>query len=311
MTEIRVGSATTTDQTESPAYVGRFAPSSTGSLHFGSLVAALGSYLDARANRGRLLLRIEDIDTPRNVPGAGEQIVRDLERCGLEWDGPVEWQSSFNQRHHAALEHLRDLGLTFPCGCSRRDIGSGPYPGTCRNGLRAGRSARSTRMLTEDGWVGFGDLIQGRYAQNVSRDVGDFVIHRADGIIAYHLAVVVDDAAAGVTRIVRGSDLLDSTPRQILLQRALDLPEPDYAHLPVAVNSRGQKLSKQTHAAPVSAQPPAQAVGRALNFLGLLPPNELVGAPVAELLGWAVAHWRLSQVTPKLAIPWGGPSDIG
>jgi glutamyl-Q tRNA(Asp) synthetase len=229
-------------------YRGRFAPSPTGPLHFGSLVAALGSYLDAKAHGGEWLVRIEDLDTPRNVPGAADDILRTLERFGLEWDGPVLYQSSRLEAYEAVLEDLRRRHLVFPCGCSRKDVGD-RYPGTCRHGIRGRLDTPSWRFHVSDEIIRFDDRRLGPQQQNVQEYVGDFVLRRADGLFAYQLAVVVDDAFQGVTDVVRGEDLLDSTARQILLQRALDLPQPRYLHLPVVLNEAGQKLSKQTGAA--------------------------------------------------------------
>lgn len=232
---------------DSSVYRGRFAPSPTGPLHFGSLVTALGSYLDAKAHGGEWLVRMEDIDTPRVVPGAADDILRTLERFGLEWDGPVLYQSSRIAAYEAALDDLRNRSLVFPCGCSRKEVGE-RYPGTCRTGLRGRIETPSWRFRVNDETVGFVDRRLGPQTQNVAEYVGDFVLRRADGLFAYQLAVVVDDAFQGITDVVRGEDLLDSTARQILLQHVLGLPEPRYLHLPVVLNSSGQKLSKQTGA---------------------------------------------------------------
>jgi len=228
-------------------YRGRFAPSPSGPLHFGSLVAALGSYLDAKAHGGEWLVRIEDIDTPRNVPGAADDILRTLERFGLEWDGPVLYQSFRIDAYEAALEELRRCNLVFPCGCSRKDVGD-RYPGTCRLGLTGRLGTPSWRFRVHGETVHFIDRRLGPQSQNVEDYVGDFVLKRADGLFAYQLAVVVDDAFQGITDVVRGEDLLDSTARQILLQSALSLPQPQYLHLPIVLNDTGQKLSKQTGA---------------------------------------------------------------
>ena len=291
-------------------YRGRFAPSPTGPLHFGSLVAALGSYLDAKANHGAWLLRIEDIDTPRVMPGTADHILRTLEAFGMAWDGPVLYQSTRAEAYHAALEQLRTLGALYACACSRREIADsavhgidGPvYPGTCRVGLPPGRAARATRVRTQsmpgaaDAYTRFDDGVQGPIMQDVEHAVGDFVVARADGSIAYQLAVVVDDAAQGITHVVRGADLLDSTPRQILLQGLLQLPTPHYAHLPVALNEQGEKLSKQTLAAAVDPDKPVPALLRALAFLAQAPPIALQQANLAEVWAWARENWRLSTV---------------
>ncbi|MDR2031166.1 MAG: tRNA glutamyl-Q(34) synthetase GluQRS, partial [Azoarcus sp.] len=239
-----------------PACAGRFAPSPSGPLHFGSLVAALGSALEARRRSGRWLLRIEDIDTPRVVPGAAAAILATLERFGFEWDGEIMWQSRRIGAYTAALERLEAGGHVFPCACTRREMAEIPdsalardgarrYPGTCRHGLPPGRALRVWRVKAE-GAIRFDDAIQGAQEEDLARDVGDYVIFRADGRFAYQLAVVVDDAAQGVTHVVRGADLLGSTGRQIQLQRLLGLRVPAYAHLPVATNAAGEKLSKQT-----------------------------------------------------------------
>ena len=278
---------------------GRFAPSPTGALHFGSLVAALGSLLDVRRRGGRWLVRIEDLDTPRNAAGAEDSILRDLERFAMHWDGEVVRQSGRVELYAQALDALASRGRTFECGCSRRDLIDGIYPGTCRDGLPAGRAARSVRLRVPAGNVEFHDAIQGVAVQRVHRDVGDFVVLRADRIVAYHLAVVVDDAEQRVSEVVRGCDLLDSTPRQILIQRALGLATPEYAHLPVAVNADLNKLSKQSRARPVAAEPPGLVLTDALEFLGQHPPRELVHAPAREVVAWGIEHWDRARV-PRL-----------
>jgi len=287
------------------AYCGRFAPSPTGPLHFGSLIAAVGSYLDARHHGGRWLVRIEDLDPPREVPGAANAILHTLEAFGLHWDGPVAWQSKRADAYEQATQQLLSSGWAYPCGCSRRDVmeiaGGGVYPGTCRGGIARGRHARTLRMLVAGASVSFHDRIQGPVSQDLESQVGDFVIRRADGLFAYQLAVVVDDAAQGVTHVVRGSDLVDSTPRQVHLQRVLGLPVPQFAHLPVALDVNGRKLAKQTSAAAVGADPSAE-LARALAFLGQAPVAELAGAPPGELLRWASACWDIGAV-PRSAGP--------
>jgi glutamyl-Q tRNA(Asp) synthetase len=255
---------------------GRFAPSPTGPLHFGSLVAALASWLDARAANGRWLVRMEDLDQPRVQPGAADEILRALERLGLEWDGEVQYQSRRAALYQAALEQIR--AHSYWCCCTRREIadsslglasdGAAIYPGTCRRGLPPGKPPRALRLRVDASTIGFVDRVQGRREQVLSRDVGDFVLYRADGQFAYQLAVVVDDAAQGVTDVVRGADLIDSTARQIFLQHLLGLPTPRYLHVPVAVNTAGEKLSKQTGAEPLDLSRPEQELRRALAFLG-------------------------------------------
>lgn len=297
-------------------YVGRFAPSPSGPLHFGSLIAAAASYFDARAAGGRWLLRIDDVDTPRCVAGAAEEIVSTLADFGFEWDGTPEWQSHRVARYAETFEQLRAEGLVYPCGCTRREIadsalapdGARVYPGTCRDGLPAGREARAWRVRVE-GHAGFDDAIQGGQREDLEREVGDFVLRRADGLFAYQLAVIVDDADAGVTDVVRGADLLSSTCRQIFLQRQLGLHVPRYAHLPVALSAAGEKLSKQTLARAITEHAAAPALHAALSFLGQRPPAELATAQLVELHEWAIENWRLTVVPKCLGLP--APAGFG
>jgi glutamyl-Q tRNA(Asp) synthetase len=287
-----------------PIYRGRFAPSPTGPLHFGSLVAAAGSFLEARTKGGEWLLRMEDVDAPRCSRAAADDILRTLEACGFSWDGEVIWQSRRTGAYATALERLKAAGRVFACACTRKELadsaiapdGAAIYPGTCRQGLAAGRQARAWRLPVGDARVGFDDAIQGRIDSDLAADAGDFILLRADGLFAYQLAVVVDDADAGITDVVRGADLLASTPRQMFLQQCLGLPTPGYAHLPVAVNAAGEKLSKQTRAAAVDAARPGPALFAALEFLGQRPPAELSGAAPEDLWGWAMSHWQLERV---------------
>ena len=294
-----------------PAYRGRFAPSPTGPLHFGSLVAAVGSWADARARGGEWLVRMEDLDPPREVPGAADDILRTLEALGLEADGPVIRQSERGDVYRAALDRLRDRGVLFACGCTRREIadsglpgsdGGLVYPGTCRNGPPPGREARALRVRVDDAVIAFDDALQGEVRQDLAREVGDFVLLRADGLFAYQLAVVVDDAAQGITDVVRGADLLDSTPRQILLQRLLGLPTPRYLHLPVATNGAGEKLSKQTGAPALDRSRPAPALVAALRFLGQPAPAALERATAHTVLEWAAANWDRTRIPRRRAI---------
>lgn len=305
------------DTSRNAPYCGRFAPSPTGPLHFGSLVAAVGSYLDARSRGGRWLLRMEDVDRPRCQPGAADDILRTLEAFGFEWDGAVLTQSLRDEAYRQALEQLRATGRVFPCACTRRELadsqlaraasdGGLVYPGTCRAGLPPGKAPRAAyawRLRVDDARIVFEDGLQGRIEQSLEREVGDFVLLRADGLFAYQLAVVVDDAFQEITHVVRGADLLDSTPRQILLQRLLGLPTPDYAHLPVVLNARGEKLSKQSRAVPLDAARPQPALRAALNFLGQGPPPELEQAGLAELWQWAGRHWSLARVPRRRSMP--------
>ncbi|WP_019140012.1 tRNA glutamyl-Q(34) synthetase GluQRS [Noviherbaspirillum massiliense] len=262
------------------AYVGRFAPSPTGPLHRGSLVAAMASYLDAKASHGRWLVRIEDIDEARTMPGAAEAILQCLLALGMQWDEEVVWQSRRKPLYEAAFQRLAPY--VYPCGCTRREIadsriGIGPdgaavYPGTCRTGLAPGKAARAYRLRVPDpamAQITFEDRWIGRVSQNLATEVGDFVLKRADGFWAYQLAVVVDDGDQGVTDVVRGADLLDSTPRQIYLQRLLGLPTPRYLHVPVLTNAAGEKLSKQTGAQALDLARPLEELNAAARFLGL------------------------------------------
>ncbi|MCX7628173.1 MAG: tRNA glutamyl-Q(34) synthetase GluQRS [Methylophilaceae bacterium] len=286
-------------------YVGRFAPSPTGPLHFGSLVAAVGSYLEAKTHGGQWLVRMEDLDPPRAMPGAADLILRTLEAYGFEWDGPVLYQSTRHAAYEAALDRLRQAGMLYPCACSRKEIADsaihgieGPvYPGTCRGGLHA-RSPRAWRVRTTAEEITFNDALQGSQTQVLERDIGDFVLKRADGFYAYQLAVVVDDAEQGITHIVRGADLLDSTPRQLWLQKLFDLPTPVYMHLPVATNESGEKLSKQTLAPPLDVEHPAPLLWQALAFLGQHPPHDLHRAALADLWQWAHQHWSAGRIPP-------------
>ncbi len=289
-------------------YRGRFAPSPTGPLHFGSLVAAVGSFLEARSRGGDWLVRMEDLDPPRTVPGAADEILRALEALGMQWDGTVMRQSARHDAYRDALQRLRATGLVYPCTCSRREIADsavagmeGPvYPGTCRSGIAQGKNARALRLDTRGAAILFEDAVQGRVAVDLEQSIGDFVLQRADGVHAYQLAVVVDDAEQGVTDIVRGADLIGSTPRQIYVQRLLGFPPPRYAHLPVAVNEAGEKLSKQTFAAPVDAARPLPALVSVLAFLGHQPPRELARGTVADFWKWALKNWDLARV-PRIA----------
>jgi glutamyl-Q tRNA(Asp) synthetase len=277
------------------SYRGRFAPSPTGPLHFGSLVAAVASWVDARAAGGEWRVRIEDVDTPRTVPGAADEILRALEAFGLTWDGEIAWQSRRTALYEAAFERLRESGSVFRCRCSRRELAdpgiAGPegpvYPGICRELALAPSVAGADRLRVGKETITFVDRVQGALSQQVAIDIGDFVLRRRDGLFAYQLAVVVDDAEQGITDVVRGADLLLSTPRQILLQRRLGLATPRYLHVPVATRD-GQKLSKQSLAAPLDAARPMTALRSALAFLGQ---RGAAGTRPEALLAAAVAAW--------------------
>ena len=296
--------------TESETYRGRFAPSPTGPLHFGSVIAAVGSFLEARRRQGEWLVRVDDLDTPRNAPGAADAILGVLDRLGLHWDGDVCFQGARAERYREGLKSLRLAGWTYSCGCSRKDY-LGVYPGTCRYGLAAGKRARSQRLRVAETTIHMNDTIQGESSQRLHESVGDFVVQRADGIVAYHLAVVLDDADFGISDVVRGADLLDSTPRQIHLQHCLGLPTPRYAHLPIAVNGAGQKLSKQSYAEPVTDTPAVPLLISALEFLGQQPDAQLCDASLDELWSWAIGHWCMDRVPRRRAIGWpdGKPSE--
>lgn len=293
-----------------PNICGRFAPSPSGPLHLGSLLAAVGSYLAARSAGGRWLLRIEDLDTPRVARGASDAILRTLEAHGLLWDGEPLYQSRRGEAYSAAIAQLQASGAVYPCACTRRELATlahagvdAPiYPGTCRAGLGAGRAARALRLRVVDQEFGVFDTLQGDYRQILSQAVGDFVVQRADGLIAYQLAVVVDDAFQGVTQVVRGVDLLRSTPRQIYLQRCLDLPTPSYAHLPLLVDRHGAKLGKQTGAPGLDATQASANLNRVLHALRHAPPTELHGAAPAELLRWATQHWHPGRLAGQSAV---------
>ena len=297
----------------SPSYIGRFAPSPTGPLHFGSLVAALASWLDARAAGGQWLVRMEDLDHPRCESGVASTILAQLAAYGLHWDGEVLVQSQRDAAYAAALDALKAQGAVFPCACTRSQLamalrnneGETLYPGTCRNGLPAGQVGRAWRVRVPDVSTYFHDRIHGDLQQNLASEVGDFVVKRADGLFAYQLAVVVDDAFQGITHIVRGADLLWNTPRQIHLQNLLGLPTPVYTHVPLITNAAGQKLSKQTLAPALPKRGCGAVLAQALAVLGHPPPAERVDAEPPELLAWASTHWQIENVPtqPTFAKP--------
>lgn len=284
-------------------YVGRFAPSPTGPLHSGSLVAAVGSYCDARAAGGRWLLRLEDLDPPREMPGATDLILRQMEAYGFEWDGEVLFQHTRLEAYHEALQQLQRQGQVFWCRCSRAELARhaaslsphAVYPGHCRAFLSP-RDNAAVRVRVPAGNIRFHDRACGLQTEDVAETVGDFVILRRDGLFAYQLAVVVDDAWQGVTDVVRGADLLDNTGRQIVLQQLLGLPTPRYLHLPLVRDTQGQKLSKQTFATALPLPARSELIWQALAFLGQSPPDSLRGAPTAELLEWGVRHWQVATI---------------
>lgn len=301
-----------TNKSSQPPVVGRFAPSPTGPLHFGTLIAALGSYLAAKAGRGTWRIRIEDLDLPRVVEGSAASLLSALDRLGFEWDGTVVYQSRRFQRYRDVLEQLREGGWLFDCTCSRREIlasaphpgEEGPvYPGTCRNGPRGNRAQRAVRLRVDGRPIRFCDRVFGDCVENLEKQTGDFVLHRADGVFAYQLAVVVDDIDSGVTQVVRGADLLSSTARQIYLYRLLGAVVPDYLHLPLALGKNGEKLSKRDGAELVVGPDNGSfLLWRALAFLGQAPPEEALGCAPAELLRWGLDNFRSDRI-PRKADP--------
>ena len=281
-----------------PSYCGRFAPSPTGPLHLGSIVAALASYLDARCNLGRWFVRIDDLDRPRTVKGADSLILHELERLGLEWDGPVVYQSHGTEGYEAAVQKLLQEGSAFHCGCTRREVGRRRYPGTCRAGIPAGRLPRSIRARVEgDSTIEFSDRFQGHHTIDLPSSIGDFIIKRADNVPAYHLATVLDDYALGVTDVIRGADLLEPTASQLHLMRLLNLDAPRYGHVPVALDEHRRKLSKAAAAQATSTSPPQRILLAVLRFLNQPIPEGARDVAVAELLANAVEAWDPSVVS--------------
>jgi len=291
--------------------IGRFAPSPTGALHTGSLVAAVGSWLMAKSAGGLWLVRIDDLDRPRQLPGMADDILVTLEDFGLLWDGEISRQSAHIDAYAQAFEQLMRQGVIYPCTCSRKEIAraaSAPhpaddclaYPGTCRSVLRSGAAVRSWRVRVPDEEICFEDLCKGCICSNLARECGDFALRRGDGEFAYQLAVVVDDHLTGVTQVVRGADLLPSTPRQILLQRLLELPQPDYCHLPLVSGPCGAKLSKRdnlvSHHLGNWAGREGELLLGVIRFLGQNPPRELIGAGCGEILAWGAEHFDPSRI---------------
>jgi len=293
-------------------YRGRFAPSPTGELHFGSLIAAVGSYLDAKSNGGEWLVRIEDLDKPREVPAASYKILKSLEVLGMEWDHEVIYQNQRKNIYENALTVLNKRGLIYPCTCTRKEISNSSiagisgqiYGGTCRNNVQNDDHLAAVRIKTNNNIIEFKDILHGLINQNLQNETGDFILRRSDKIYAYQLAVVVDDSAQGITNIVRGADLLDSTPRQIYLQKLLGYPTPTYMHLPVAVNNYGEKLSKQTKAAHLDVSSPVKQLIEAINFLGQEAPIELERDSVMSFWTWAFLNWNPEKIHKKRIIPY-------
>jgi glutamyl-Q tRNA(Asp) synthetase len=293
-----------TFQETSAPYRGRFAPSPTGPLHAGSILAALASYLDARARSGVWLVRIEDLDPPRETKEAAADILRTLEAFGLNWDESVVYQSRRSAAYEAALAQLDKQQLLYACNCSRQKLaGATVYPGWCRGHHIVRGGATALRCKVTDTQIAFTDRLQGPYAQQLAQDVGDFIVHRRDSLFAYQLAVVVDDAWQGVTDIVRGIDLIDSTPRQIYLQQQLGYPTPRYAHVPIVVNADGQKLGKQQYAEAVDSARPGPVLFKTLQRLRQHPEPALARSAPAEILAWAIANWRPQNLAGLRQIP--------
>ncbi len=288
---------------------GRFAPSPTGPLHFGSLIAALASYCEAKTQGGKWLVRMEDLDKPREVAGAADHILKTLETFGFEWDGEVIYQSHRNHLYQEALNQLQAASLIYKCDCSRKEIADSAehgidgliYPGICRH-KEALRTPSASRVIVDAKPILFTDAIQGSIEQTLAQDVGDFVLKRADGLYAYQLAVVVDDFEQGVTHILRGADLLNSSPRQIYLQQLLRYPTPEYAHIPIANNANNEKLSKQTLAPAIDGSQASTLLKQALAFLGQDPPMDLVQCNPTEILQWAKQHWDIKKIPHQRSI---------
>lgn len=282
-------------------YIGRFAPSPTGPLHFGSLLAAVASFLDARANRGSWLLRMEDLDPPREQAGAADLILRQLNKLSLHWDGEVLYQSSRLDAYEAILQRLQNEGLCYRCDCTRLQIKAmgNSYDGSCRHRVKPPTAKFAIRVKTDSINIGFEDLIQGRYQQPLGNGVGDFVIRRKDKLFAYQLAVVADDERQDITHIIRGFDLIDSTPRQIYLQQVLNYRKIRYGHIPVIVDQFGKKLSKQTFAPSIDTSDASELIYHALEILGLSPPTAMQRECPEHQLLWAIENWTL-QTIPKV-----------
>jgi glutamyl-Q tRNA(Asp) synthetase len=294
----------TADSPQEPprgGYVGRFAPTPSGALHLGSLYTAAASYLDARAHRGRWLLRIEDLDRPREVAGSAAGIISTLQEFGFRWDGEIVRQRDRSELYAAALDSLQARGLTFECSCSRLQLeDESRYPGACRDRPQSAGVPTATRLRVEPGRIQFSDRIQGAYRQDLSAAAGDVILKRRDHIYAYLLAVVIDDAEQGVTHVVRGADLLDNTPRQIYLQRCLGLALPEYAHVPVLTEPDDAKLAKSRRSVVLQAEQAVPQLLAVFSLLGLAPPPSLEGSTIADAWDWAFAHWDIRQVPKRL-----------
>lgn len=292
-------------------YRGRFAPSPTGPLHFGSLIAATGSYLQAKKQQGEWLVRIDDIDPPREVAGASDAILTTLEHFGFEWDGPVIYQSTRHAVYQDALDALQTKGMVYPCACTRKIIAKAQamsvnkkiYPGTCRKGLSRGQSGRMLRINTQGIVIQFDDRLQAHCKYKLETEVGDYIVLRADGLFSYQLATSIDDAEQGITEVVRGYDLLDSTPCQLHIQQSLGLVSPDYCHLPIVLNEQGQKLCKQHHAPALDAGQASALIWQALTFLGQKVPKELRNETLNTLWEWAIVNWQTDKIPKQQTTP--------
>jgi glutamyl-Q tRNA(Asp) synthetase len=281
-------------------YRGRFAPSPTGPVHLGTLIAAVGSYLQAKKNNGEWIIRMEDVDTTRKVEGSDLEILHTLEAFGFEWQEDVLYQSNRTQHYQHALEQLLEQSVVFPCICSRKQLdetGSDIYPGTCRTRKLPEKNDHALRLLASDTTIEFDDIVMGKQSQNIANQCGDFVIKRRDGLFAYQLAVVVDDYLQNITEVVRGSDLLDSTPRQIYLQQLLNYPTPGYCHLPLAVDKNGNKISKSEGAARVDRNNREKQLFNVLVFLGQRPPAVLAESGIGDIWSWAIKNWSIDLVS--------------
>lgn len=290
-------------------HAGRYAPSPTGDLHKGSLLAALAAFFQARSHKAPWYMRVDDLDTPRVIPGKSLEILNTLEAFGLHWDGAVLYQSRRNSIYEDVIARLNKGNYLFDCGCTRREARAGPYgpegpiyPGTCRYGLPAGRAPRSVRIKVGDATVAVTDGIQGHYSQCLAADIGDFVLRRADGIVAYQLATVVDDAAQGVAEVVRGADLMSSTPRQIFLNEALGHARLTYAHVPILVDRRGRKLGKSNGALALDRNRRSNELVEALMLLGQTPPQGLAAESIDRIIEWGIDHWQLEAVPARTCI---------
>ncbi|MCE4068472.1 MULTISPECIES: tRNA glutamyl-Q(34) synthetase GluQRS [Pseudomonas] len=285
-------------------YIGRFAPTPSGYLHFGSLVAAVASYLDARSVGGKWLVRMEDLDPPREMPGAQAAILETLERYGFEWDGPVERQSDRHAAYSAQVEQWLRSGLAYACTCSRKQLegSNGIYPGTCRDAQHDWHGDVAIRIRVPELDYRFTDRLQGEFHQHLGREVGDFIIRRRDGLFAYQLAVVLDDAWQGVTDIVRGADLLDNTPRQLYLQELLGIAAPRYLHVPLIIQPDGHKLGKSYRSPPLEAEQAAPLLVRALKALGQNPPAGLAQSAPGDVLTWGIRHWNAEAIPHSLTL---------